>query len=576
MEGLSKSTVGISPSPASSHTTCDVVLLTAERDHLKARCEHLEKQLVDAKVRLSYQFVQSKEGLLVHYTGLPGPSDFDALLELVQLFNIKYYCGWTVKVLPLADQLLMTLMKLRCNFSALDLAVRFDVSTATVTNVTRTFIKLLHELIFEGMMMHCGLPSLRKAKSSLPECFRPFQNCRIVLDCTEVQIAIPGLMANQCSTFSHYKQRNTFKALVGVAPNGSIIFASELFPGSVSDKEIVRHSGVLETLKPGDMVMADKGFLIRDLLPAGVSLNLPPFLETPQFTPVQARQTVTIARARIHVERAIQRIKQYHILSFIPHQYRTCATEIFQLCTCLVNLESPLLKEVMLPSAQRAPSSSALTQSAITPAAAHSTELQSVSPGVVVNYLTHGLSQSRIDGRTFSHACTVISALVCRQWLSLEEAIDVVPGNSVPQSLVDGFVAAMRRGNAAYDDADLHGSLLSVYDALDVLSDARLTVRPHSDFGLHCEIGLVEKLQMCAAEATSAATVVAGILVQSPFSVSLVFLPSGHALLYDSHSHGDHGGLIAVLVDWADSAKFIALTVGAIDDAHLCLLRLSH
>ena len=101
-------------------------------------------------------------------------------------------------------------------------------------------------------------------------------------------------MDEQNVTFSHYKQRNTFKALVGVASSGVVTFCSDLYPGCISDKEIVQYSGVLKQMVPGDMVIADKGFLIQDLLPAGVSLNIPPFLNTPQFTRTQAEMTVAI------------------------------------------------------------------------------------------------------------------------------------------------------------------------------------------------------------------------------------------------------------------------------------------
>lgn len=41
--------------------------------------------------------------------------------------------------------------------------------------------------------------------------------------------------------------------------------------------------------------MADKGFLIGDILPRGVSLNILSFLDPSQFTPQQIIQTESIA-----------------------------------------------------------------------------------------------------------------------------------------------------------------------------------------------------------------------------------------------------------------------------------------
>lgn len=115
----------------------------------------------------------------------------------------------------------------------------------------------------------------------------------------------------QRDTFSSYKHRNTWKVLIGISPNGVVTFVSTLFPGSTSDKVITLKSGLLKQLVPGDLVLADKGFLIKDILPPGVSLNLPPFLDIPQLTLEQVLQTEVIATARIYIERAIQRIKCY-------------------------------------------------------------------------------------------------------------------------------------------------------------------------------------------------------------------------------------------------------------------------
>ena len=65
--------------------------------------------------------------------------------------------------------------------------------------------------------------------------------------------------------------------------------------------------------------MADKGFDIEDLLlPIGARLNISPVLDKrQQMMPSDVRSTKTIAAVRIHVERAIGRLKQYRLLDGI-------------------------------------------------------------------------------------------------------------------------------------------------------------------------------------------------------------------------------------------------------------------
>ena len=60
--------------------------------------------------------------------------------------------------------------------------------------------------------------------------------------------------------------------------------------------------------------MADKGFTVEDLLPLGVSLNIPPFLGSKgQMSPQEMVETQSIGSLRIHVEREINKIKNVHI-----------------------------------------------------------------------------------------------------------------------------------------------------------------------------------------------------------------------------------------------------------------------
>lgn len=90
---------------------------------------------------------------------------------------------------------------------------------------------------------------------------------------------MPSSLLLNSKLFSSYKNHVTLKGLVGIAPSGAITFISQLYSGSISDREIVERSGFLKLeFDNGDTVMADKGFTIEDLLPRGVTLNIPPFL----------------------------------------------------------------------------------------------------------------------------------------------------------------------------------------------------------------------------------------------------------------------------------------------------------
>ena len=91
--------------------------------------------------------------------------------------------------------------------------------------------------------------------------------------------------------------------------------------------------------------MVDRGFDIKDIVPEGVIVNMPPFLAgRDQLTAAETEETVTIASVRIHVERAIGRIKTYHILDgSLPNTLSPYATQIATVCELLTNVLPPLL-----------------------------------------------------------------------------------------------------------------------------------------------------------------------------------------------------------------------------------------
>lgn len=321
------------------------IVVDAENYFLQKDNEELKLKLNNLSIAFTYENLSQNDDLINSYTGLPSNAVFMALYNLVKNVELNYYLKWTVETISKPDQILMTLIKLRHNFPHFDLSVRFKCSKSTVSNIIITWINILHNTLFSKFMKE--MPSRFKNKACLPNAFKLFPNCRVIIDCTEIYTSVSRQSMNiQRDTYSSYKHRNTWKVLIGIAPNGVVTFVSSLYPGSTSDKIITLKSGILEQLIPGDVVMADKGFLIGDILPPEVSLNIPPFLDTPQFTPQQIIQTESIAKARIHIERAIQRIKCYKILDFIPFTMLKQAEYIFKVVAALTNLHRPLLQEV--------------------------------------------------------------------------------------------------------------------------------------------------------------------------------------------------------------------------------------
>ena len=331
--------------------------LKEEIERLKNVCEEKvqrESKLAEELHRLANELKESKEKylfckiadkpkLVSHFTGLPDKESFNALSKLFDKIDIEYFKGWKSKKLDKENQLFLTLMKLRRNLTNLDLGTRFGIDETTVSNIFVSWIFALHHVLVKNLM--ATIPPREKNQVHLPESFKPYPSTRIIIDATEVTTANPKLLSAQCRMYSIYKHKITSKGLVGCSPKGDVTFVSQLYAGSTSDKKLTQECGLLNQLVPGDSIMADKGFTISDLLPDGVSLNIPPFRDDPQFTIEQVGKTRMIAAARIIIERVICRIKRFTILNYVPQWVAPYASEVFQVCAALVNFQNTLMKE---------------------------------------------------------------------------------------------------------------------------------------------------------------------------------------------------------------------------------------
>ena len=132
---------------------------------------------------------------------------------------------------------------------------------------------------------------------------------------------------------------------------GGFMFISQLYTGSISDKQIVSRGGFLDLLSrkkevseifEGDSIMADKGFDIGgDLQKIGLQLNTPPLLkEKPQFDESEVIRTQTKAKHRIHVERATGKVRCFLIFnSKLPISSLGTVNQLWTVC-CLLSKQN--------------------------------------------------------------------------------------------------------------------------------------------------------------------------------------------------------------------------------------------
>jgi hypothetical protein len=170
-----------------------------------------------------------------------------------------------------------------------------------------------------------------------------FPKTRVIIHCTEILVQMPTSCRSQCVIFSSYNNHSTAKGLLGIAPTGYPCFVSKLYAGRMSDKKITHDCGILDLLEEGDQIMADRGFDIADDLPAGVTLNITAFLSgDEQLTVKDEIATRRIASVRVHVERAISRIKNYRILhQVVPLTMLQDLDKIWMVCCYYLTLFLP-------------------------------------------------------------------------------------------------------------------------------------------------------------------------------------------------------------------------------------------
>lgn len=242
------------------------------------------------------------------------------------------------------DEFWLFLTRVRLGLFERDLAFRFNISVTTVSDIMITWSNYLYLIL--GSLPTWA--SREVIKQHLPQAFKGrFDNIRCIIDCTEIKCEKPQDLEKQSELYSEYKSHNTYKGLVGISPNVWVTFVSTLYGGSISDREIVEKSQFVDLLDPTDLIMADRGFDIQDMLAnKRVKLFIPPKRQSvaDQFSKEDCFETMRIANLRIHVERAIRRVKGWHIFDqVLPLSMNGVVNQMWTVCCLLVNWQKPAL-----------------------------------------------------------------------------------------------------------------------------------------------------------------------------------------------------------------------------------------
>ena len=342
-----------------------IARLELENNKLKEKNEQLiqEKITLEAIVHRNFSVdtVKEDEKLFKFYTGLPDYETFKIIFESfgAAVNNLVYSGSHTnekkinspsyikkgpKRTLNPEKEFFLVLVRLRLGLLEYDIAYRAGISSSQFSRIWITWLDFLHSKFRTFPIW----PSTAGVQKTMPSCFREtYPSTRAIIDCTEIYIEKASSVRSQSSTYSNYKHHNTAKGLIGITPAGAVSFVSDLYTGRTSDKKATQDSQIFTLLETGDSVMADKGFDIGEDLPQGVHLNIPPFLRGKDHLSIQEEaQTRQIAAVRIHVERAISRIKTFRILSTVfPISMAANLNKIWVVCSYLTNFLPPLINE---------------------------------------------------------------------------------------------------------------------------------------------------------------------------------------------------------------------------------------
>ena len=140
-------------------------------------------------------------------------------------------------------------------------------SFVVMSTVSRMFSNVI-AVIYIRTKPFMYWPERQELRKTMPMQFWKYfgKQVAVIIDCFEFCIERTSNLMARPQTWFSYKHHNTVKFLMGITPQGAISLISKGWGSRMTDKHITEHCGVLNYILPGDVVLADRGFAIQDIV----------------------------------------------------------------------------------------------------------------------------------------------------------------------------------------------------------------------------------------------------------------------------------------------------------------------
>lgn len=164
------------------------------------------------------------------------------------------------------DEFILYQMFVHGGLTEKDLSARFMVPESTVSNLITSWTCALHTFLV-SIPVWPTKEHLRK--DMLPNALwkAKYANTRVVLECARLKLDSLSSLIFTCQLNTKSSSKSLFQAkkgLVGLAPNGVVIFVSSLMSDLLQNEDVIIESGILDLCDRGDAIVAESSFSLKE------------------------------------------------------------------------------------------------------------------------------------------------------------------------------------------------------------------------------------------------------------------------------------------------------------------------